>query len=207
MYLEKYMRSHESLKATQYFLSAPNYFVYSKIFLLVQRSLTVSYVSGQCFVAYLIGVSVRNKFYIRTEERASHISQYEGQLHDQDQAWGSECEPPTSALKKPDVAPCSRNTSTGEAEQTAPGSLLASQSNYTTVVSNAVWPYLQEIRWRSWKNTPWSRVFTAITEDLNLLPFNSGSKCVSTLFWHSRALHRRGNKEAWGDGWKGEKNL
>lgn len=114
----------------------------------------VSYVSGQCFVAYLIGVSVRNKFYIRTEEGESHISQYEGQLHDQDQAWGSAFEPPTSAFKKPDVAPCSRNTSTGEAEQTAPGSVLASQSNYTTVVSNALWPYLQEIRWRSWKNTP-----------------------------------------------------
>lgn len=88
----------------------------------------LSYDSGQYFVAYLIGVSVRNKFYIRTEEGASHISQYEGQLHYQDQAWGCEFGLPTSAFKKPDVAPCSGKTSTGEAEQTAPGSLLASQS-------------------------------------------------------------------------------
>lgn len=76
----------------------------------------LSYVSGQYFVAHLIGVSVRNKFYIRTEEGASHISQYEGQLHYQDQARGCEFGLPTSAFKKPDVAPCSRNTSTGEAE-------------------------------------------------------------------------------------------
>lgn len=124
MYLEKYMRRlHDSLTATshdcprtQYFLSAPNYSVYSKKFLLVQRSLIFELCLRAVLCVHLIGVSVRNKFYIRTEEGASHISQYEGQLHYQDQARGCEFGLPTSAFKKPDVAPCSRNTTTGEAE-------------------------------------------------------------------------------------------
>lgn len=102
MYFEKYRRRSHDSPRTQYFLSAPNYFVYSKIFLLVQKSLICElclWAVLQCFVAYLTGVSVRNKFYIRTEEGTSPISQYEGQLYYQYQAWGSELNPQHLHLK------------------------------------------------------------------------------------------------------------
>lgn len=51
---------------------------------------------------------------------------------------------PQHLCKEPDAAACSSNTVLGRQRKTDAWSLLASQSNYTTEVSDAVKPYLKE---------------------------------------------------------------
>lgn len=138
----------------------PNYLVYSKN---LSLSKEVWYLFNLCFWAVTFSEPDRS---VRWEQ-VLHQKWRVGQPHltlwghisknkTETMSLGSQCQ-----CKKPDVAAYSSNTSTGQAE-TAPGSLLASHSNYTTVLSDALRPYPQEITIRGWRLTQWLRAFAAL---------------------------------------------